>query len=58
MFGGVLVRRGIATKGFAAGLAGAQVYPATAYGYAFFALVSRCFFYFLVLRQVNTGFGV
>ncbi len=58
MFGSVFVGRRITTMRFATGLAGTQVHPRTSYGYTFVALVHSSFLYFLVLRQVNTGFGI
>jgi hypothetical protein len=57
VIGSMLIRRRIAAARFTAGLAGTQVYPGAAHGYALVALVGRSHFYFLILGQVNAGFG-
>ena len=57
MFSSMFLRRRIAAMGFAAGLAGAQVYPGASHGHTLLALVRAGFFYFLVLRQMDAVFG-
>ena len=57
MPGGVLVRRGIAAEGNAAGLAGAQVYPGTTECDAFLALIRFRYLQFLAWGQMNTVSG-
>jgi hypothetical protein len=57
MPGSVLVWRGIAAEGNAAGLAGAQVYPGSTDCDAFLALIRFRYLQFLALGKMNTGSG-